>query len=116
MSAAKLNLLIEQGADFSQRFIWKDSDQNPIDLTGYTARMQIREKIESDTVLLELTTENGRITLNQEPGTIDLKINSLDSESLPEGKSAYDLELVSSTNFVTRLLKGGVDIDPEVTR
>lgn len=116
MSAAKLNLLIEQGANFSQRLIWTDSDQNPIDLTGYTARMQIREKVESDTVLLELTTENGRIILNQEPGTIDLEINSLDSESLPAGKAVYDLELISSTNFVTRLLKGGIDIDPEVTR
>ena len=62
---AKLKLTIYQGATFRKRLTWKGPlpAQTPIDLTGCTARMQVRPEVESSTVLLELTTANGGITL-----------------------------------------------------
>ena len=58
---AKLKLTIYQGATFRKRLTWKGPlpAQTPIDLTGCTARMQVRPEVESSTVLLELTTANG---------------------------------------------------------
>ena len=43
MAAAQYDILIEQGATFSRTFVWKDSSEVAVDLTGYTARMQIRK-------------------------------------------------------------------------
>ena len=58
---AQLDLIIYQGATFRKTFGWKSSS---LDLTGYTARMQIREKIKNSTVVADLTTENGGIIFN----------------------------------------------------
>lgn len=99
---------------------------DPINLTGFIARMQIRPSIDSTTVLLELTTENGGITLGGAAGTIDLLADAdatalLDfSPSTPAalaaGAGVYDLELEAADGEVTRLLQGNVVLDPEVTR
>ena len=42
MQAAKLNLTIKQGATFRKRLVWRGSNKKPINLTGYTAKMQAR--------------------------------------------------------------------------
>lgn len=76
-SPAKLKFTIYQGATFRKRLTWKGPlpAQTPIDLTGCTARMQVRPEVESPTVLLELTTANGGITLGGVAGTIELFVS-----------------------------------------
>ena len=57
--SGKWNIEIQQGATFNPPAIyWKDSAETPINLTGWTARMQIRPAVNSDTVLMELNTED----------------------------------------------------------
>ena len=73
---AKLQLKIYQGATFRRRLRWLSPDKMPIDLTGCTARMQVREEVESTAALLELSTENGRIALGGTAGTVDLLIDA----------------------------------------
>ncbi|MFN9956503.1 MAG: hypothetical protein ACK55I_25675, partial [bacterium] len=53
-----------QGATFEKAFEYKDSTKTSINLTGYTARLQVRSDTDASTTLIELTTENNRITLN----------------------------------------------------
>ena len=61
---AKLKFTIYQGATFRRRLRWSVKGTGvPIDLTGCTARMQVRVEKESPTALLTLTTENGGISL-----------------------------------------------------
>ena len=116
MSAATLDFNVEQGATFSHRLEWKDSREQPINLSGYTARMQVRAKKSSDTVLVELTTANGRISLGGAAGSIDLEIEAAVTAGFDWTKGVYDLELESGTGFVTRLVEGSVSVVPEVTR
>ncbi len=111
---------IKQGATFSLIMTWytDETQTTPVDLSGYTARMQIREFKESADVIVELTTGNGRITLGGALGTIALEISAEDTEDLvfPESLTGvYDLELVNGTT-VTRLLEGTVYYNLEVTR
>lgn len=113
--AATYGFTADQGATFNQVITWKDSANAPIDLTGYTARMQIRQKV-SSSVALALTTENGRITLGGAAGTIDLLVSSTDMTALPSGPYTYDLELVSGSGIVSRLLMGTFVVRSEVTR
>lgn len=112
----KLNLTIEQGADFSHRLIWKDANKVPIDLTNYDARLQIRSKIDSPNFLIELTVANGQISLGGVNGTIDLKIDAITTTGLNWTTAVYDLELISGTGFVTRLIEGNMRLSHEVTR
>jgi tRNA threonylcarbamoyladenosine modification (KEOPS) complex Pcc1 subunit len=116
MSAAYFDFKIEQGATFYQPLVWKDGNGALVNLTGYTARMQIRKTVKSDTTILSLTTENGRITLGGAAGTILLQVSATDTAALVACCGVYDLELQASNGNVVRLLEGEIEISKEVTR
>jgi hypothetical protein len=42
MAAGKYSFVIEQGSTVDFEIVYKDSNSNPVDLTDYQARMQIR--------------------------------------------------------------------------
>lgn len=88
----------------------------PVDLTGYTARMQIRAKLEDTTVIHELTTENSGITLNNTLKTIELTIPATTTAGFTFNTAVYSLELVSSGGIVTPFLNGTLTLVKEVTR
>jgi hypothetical protein len=115
MAAANYNLLIEQGATFTLSILWKDNDNNPIDITNYSARMQIRKTYESDPVISLTSDLGGGITLGGEAGTIDILIEADATENIEIRQGRYDLEL-EFNEYVTRLIEGEVDISKEVTK
>lgn len=117
MSAAQYDLVIEQGATWSQAVQWKTgSPATAVNLSGYTARMQLRSSVSASTAALSLTTENGRIALTANTGTITLSVSATDTAALAAGRYVYDLELVSGGGLVTRLMEGVVTVSAEVTR
>lgn len=116
MPAAVYNITIEQGATLRLSFIWKDSEEEPIDLTGYSARMQVRRSYSSTEKLLDLSTESGEITLGGAAGTITVEGDAAATELLKTKCGVYDLELTSQDGVVTRLIQGEVTVAPEVTR
>lgn len=115
MPAEHVDLIFEQGATFTQNFQWVDENGTPIDLTGYSARMQVRDTVDSPAFHIELTDANGRIALGGTAGTIQLTIAATDTAALTFEDAVYDLELVNGAT-VTRLVYGGVQLRPEVTR
>ena len=117
MAAAKLKLIVEQGATFRKTLTWKaGTPALPVDLTGCTARMHIRAEVASTATLATLTTENGGITLGDALGTIVLFISPTDTALFTWTDGVYDLEIVFSLTDVRRLVYGPVTVDPEVTR
>lgn len=116
MAAAVYNFTLEQGTTYDQTLTWKTQADVPINLTGSTARMQLRQSPESSTALLNLTTENGGITLGGSAGTVRLLITATQTALLTFNVAVYDLEIVSSSGVVTRLMKGSITLDPEVTK
>lgn len=127
MSAGTLNLTIEQGSTWEYALKWCEYDENnppnyegdPIDLTSYTARAQIRKRKSSDTVQIEMTTENGRIVLGGVEGTITLYLTAEDTAGLNFNTGKWDLELVyldGETEVVRRLVEGDVTLSKEVTK
>ncbi len=115
-TSGKYDFTLYQGATFARVLTWKDENETPIDLTGYTARMHIRESQDADAAFVTLTTENDGITLGDAAGTITLSISASDTAAITETSGVYDLELVSAGGIVTRLLAGEVLISKEVTR
>lgn len=107
------NFTLYQGADWDRTFTITQSG-TALNLTGYTASMQIREAADSTAYLLSLTSGSG-ITLGGTAGTVAVAITSAQSSAITAGSFAYDLELISGSQ-VTRLLQGAVNVSGNVTR
>jgi hypothetical protein len=113
--AGRYKIQIDQGSTWSLQLTWLDADGAAVDLTGYTARMQIRPTLESTTVTASLTTENGGIALGGTAGTIDLTLSASATAAIVAGSYFYDVELVNGV-VVTRVIEGGLTVRREVTR
>lgn len=113
MIPGKYNMICPQGATFSQRLTWTIGDI-PVNLTNYTARMQVRDKHKGACTVLDLSTSNGQISLDDE-GNIDLLVDSETTEDIVAREYVYDLEL-NSGNEIYRIIEGKFIVTPEVTR
>lgn len=112
--AAVYRFTIDQGATFRRVLKWTTGDGNPVDLTGFSARMEIRSKVGGE-LLHSLRTSTGEITLGGTEGTIQLHIPADVSASWTWRTAVYDLELITPDGDVIRLIQGGIQINPEVT-
>jgi len=108
-------LAIEQGADWKQTITW-DIDGTPIDITGYSAQMDIVAGFDDITPQISLSTGNGRIVLaDPTNGILDLSIAGADTALLTPGSYYYDLLMTSASSEKTSLLNGKIQILPRVT-
>jgi hypothetical protein len=110
MAAGRLDLLIEQGSTFEEPLIWK-SGGVAVDVTGYTARLTIRDRV-GGSVLLALTTENGRIAVGTTDGSIRLTVTDEDTATIGWTHGVYVLEVTSPAGVTRRLLEGKVRVSP----
>lgn len=104
---------IEQGTDVQFVVTYKDDDGNPINLSGYTARMKIKKSIGGTTVL-SLTNGSG-ITLGGALGTVTVDITNTQTKAMDFTIAVYDLEIISGASKVTRLLQGSITLSKEIT-
>lgn len=112
----RYDLEIKQGATLSLTATYKDSTGTAVNLTNYTARLQVRATYDSSATILSLTSAAG-ITLGGAAGTIAISVSAATTAALTAPFSGvYDLELVSGGGEVTRLLEGTATVSPEVSR
>ena len=117
------NLCIYQGGTFNRVFIWNagacagygppGSSPSPVDLTGYTAKMQIRSAQSQSSSLLYDASAN--LTLGGTAGTITLSIPASSTETFTWWSGFYDLLLTDSSGNVTPLLTGMVNVQQAVS-
>jgi hypothetical protein len=126
VSAGRYDITLEQGATFDLPLHYRDPQGVPIDLTGYSARMQVREAPAS-ALFVEFNsalTARGFILLNGDPqdredgqnGNVRLFMTSANTAALARFAGRYDLELTDSSGYTIRLLEGQFRVEPEITR
>lgn len=115
MLAAKHDLTIDQGADWSITLTYKDSGGVVIPLTGHTSRMQLRRHYDDASPVLSLTSSAG-MTITALTGTIVARATAIQTGALVAGDYVYDVEIETSGGVVTRLIYGRVTVRPQVTR
>ena len=113
ISPGRYNITAYQGATYDLRLTWSIGG-TAVNLTGYTAAMQVREAPDSATPVLNLTNGSG-ITLGGTAGTIQINVGHQTMGSVVAGQYLYDLELNSGSQ-VTRLVQGIFTVQPEVTK
>lgn len=121
---ATVNYRLYLGATFSESATLKDSNDAPIDLTGYTALMHVRRERDDANPLYTFSTADGTITLGGAAGTVALTLaadaTSNDDLVDSDGEAwVYDLLLTNANAtppVVDRMLSGVVFAYPGVTR
>lgn len=116
MPAATYNFQVEQGTTLIKPIVWRDSSGNPVNLTGYSAKMQARSSVTSDEVLLELSTANGKIVIVPLEGKLTLTMSPAVTSAMTWRRARYDLEITAGDGNVTRLIEGEITVSREVTR
>jgi len=87
----------------------------PHALAGYTARMQIKDRV-GGLVLFSLTSDGaGGIEIDDTDKVIEITLTAAQAEMAAAASGVYDLELVSTGGVVTALLAGAVAFGDEVT-
>lgn len=118
------SIAICQGATFSLPIQYLDSGSNPIDLTNYGGRMQIRPNVGSADVYITLTSSlqvdgtglnfSGSNNTSPVSGNILIYISAASSSVLDFDNAVYDL-FISSGSYSRVLLEGKVKLDKRVT-
>jgi len=132
MAAVVKNLEIEQGTTTRISFQWRTAPEygaEPRDLTGWKFRMQGRRRQQDPLVLINATTENGKIIPGADPtvhgseaapdptnGWVTIKLSESDTNVLTMRSFVYDLEAVTPDGEVYRLMKGTVAVDANITQ
>lgn len=115
------NFTVTEGADFNVMLTWTaGSPAAPVNLTGWSAHMQIRSgpyMDSSGSIIADLSSPSDGIVLGGTAGTINLVIAAADTTGWGLGQSAafYDLKMTNPSGNVTRLLQGSVLVSQAVT-
>jgi len=111
MNPADYNLTIYRDRDFSKPFVFKDGDGVVINLTGYTAKAQVRPTKDSTTLTVEFTV----VQVDVE-GKVTLSLTDAQTLALAEGHYWWDLELTNPSGLRQNYVEGAVYIKKTVTR
>jgi Ethanolamine utilization protein EutJ (predicted chaperonin) len=113
INPATYNIKAYQGATYNLNLTWAIGG-TAVNLTSYSAAMQVRENPSATATILSLTNGSG-ITLGGTAGTIVVNVPANTMGAATPGNYVYDLEL-NSGGQVTRLIQGGFAIQAEVTK
>lgn len=115
MSVRRDRLVIPQGSYWETSWRVRDSDGVPLaDLSGWSARAQIRATLDSASVLHEWSVAAGNVTLSAP--WVTLIVFDTDSDAWTWTDGVYDIEVTDPGARVYRIAEGTVFVSREVTR
>lgn len=107
--AKRVNLIIDQGSTFSTSFELVDDFDEPLIVSDYTARGQLRKHY--------LSNSSTTFTCTLYTGELVISLNSSQTANIVPDRYVYDIELVDTVaNSVTRIVEGFITVTPEVTK
>jgi len=128
LKAPSINIRFDKGKTLKPVFYYLSPTNTVIDLTDYTARMQVRLTSDTATTIWDLTTENSGLdivtgTATLADGTtvanaqgIKLNVTATQTAAVDWEKAVFDIELIEPLLDVLPFIKGTLTPSPEVTR
>ena len=114
--AGQKNFEVDQNTTFTFILEYKDSNGASINLTGSSAKMQVRDTQGGSKVAVSLTSlTGGGITIDPLIGKLTFRMTPTQTNKLFYPKSAYDIMLVDSSGVKTKLLEGFLTLSRSVT-
>lgn len=120
--ADTLHISIDQNATFVQQLQWLDSNDAPVNLTGYSARLVVKSAYEATIgqAILDINSSSGGsgdttgIAMDSN-GNITIVVAKATTATLTPGKYLYDLLLTAGTGRATRIVQGDCLVTAGVT-
>ena len=113
--AGQKNFEVDQNATFSFIVEYKDNTGVPIDLTGSTAKMQVRDTKGGSKLAFTLTSPSGGIVITPLLGQLTIKMTPTQTNKLFYPKSSYDIMVTDSNANKIKLLEGFITLSRSVT-
>ena len=124
--SAQFNIEIEQGMTWARTVWWEQDNGEPVDMTGATAKMQIRAEksttADHKATLASYSAQGGdpspwfnAIDIEEEEGKITLGLSPDDTAAIDAGVWYYDLVITLLGGEKHKLMEGRATIDPAVT-
>jgi hypothetical protein len=89
------------------------ADNQPINLSGASARVQLRNS--QNALLVEASTDNGLITITPTQGRIDMNVPYTAMETVPVGTYQYDLEVTFSNGVRRTYVVDQLNVERDVS-
>lgn len=113
--AGQKNFEVDQNATFSFVVEYKDENGNAIDLTGASAKMQVRDVKGGTKLAVTLTSPSGGIVINGTLGKVTVTFTPTQTNKLFYPKSVYDIMVVDTNANKIKLLEGFITLNRSVT-
>ena len=110
----QIPITIRQGATWELPLSWK-IDGAVVDLSTWSARMQVRVRASSTAAVLSLTNGDG-IDLAATGWNVILRRSATQTANLAPRDYVFDVELVEPAGRVWPWIAGVITVEPEVTR
>jgi len=110
MAARNVNLVLEQGVDFQATFTIRNTNNAPLNLTGYTGISSIRKHPTSSTAYPLTLSFVDRLN-----GKIAVSMGYTATDAIEGGRYVYDIILISPNSYRTRAVQGNVLVTPGVS-
>jgi hypothetical protein len=108
MSTAKVDLIVDQGSDWSEGINFNNDDGTPVDLTGYSFLGTLKTSFYSNTVIANINVT----IINAPVGNAAISMNSATSSNLSAGNYVYNINMIDNYGFVTKILGGLFTLRP----
>jgi hypothetical protein len=125
MPASKYDFSIEQGSSFRLSLVYKDSNNNAIDLTGWCARLiwTTNKNVTQTFISTNIDFSTYKFTIEELIGKLTLLIPADTTNSFNFNTAKYDLELQSDDDLyvgggknIIRLLYGTITINKRYSK
>ena len=108
---------IRIGNDFNKLLeIRQEDGVTPIDVTGYSFKMQIKKCKDDDTAIATLTSPTDIDISDAANGNIIINISDTVTATYEEQNAVYDLQWTTDLGIVTTILEGDIQILQTVTK
>lgn len=112
----EVNFQVVQGDTFSIRVTYEDSNNNPVDISDFDAKMDVRNE-PGGRVLCASISNNDQITIDGTSGILDIEFLPSQTRKFTTPNAAYQLKIISTGNGQeTTILKGYLAVSPAVIR
>lgn len=111
--AAYVELYVDKGTSFQNKItLTDDSTNTSINLSGYSARSQLRRSYYSTNASANIVctisdAANGEITMS---------LSASNTSNIMAGRYLFDVQTTNPIGAVTRVLEGTLTMLPEITR
>jgi hypothetical protein len=113
MAVEQVNIIVDQGTTFQASVGVTDDAGDLLDLSGYTAAMQMRKSYNS----ANAHHFDIYVDANTQSGVLHISMPADATQQVEAGRYVYDTEIYNDANtVVTRVMQGIVTVTPGVTR